>query len=56
MELTSRVLKAMSSGSGAIRRAVARGLRAGGESIAAISERFGVSRQRVSAILRRDDD
>jgi predicted DNA binding protein len=53
MELTSRVLRGITRASGAIRRTVARGLHANGATIAAIAERFGVSRQRVSALLRR---
>ncbi len=58
MELTSRVLRGITRASGAIRRTVARGLKANGASIAAIADRFGVSRQRVSALLRRrrEDD
>jgi hypothetical protein len=55
LELATKVLKGMTRASGAIRRTVARGLQANGASIAAIAKRFGVTRQRVSALLHQKD-
>ena len=54
LELASATLSRFTQASGELRRTLARGLRAQGVSIAAIAEQFGVSRQRVSALLRRD--
>jgi predicted XRE-type DNA-binding protein len=54
LELASGVLNRVTRTSGELRRALARALRAQGVSIAAIAEQFGVTRQRVSALLRRD--
>lgn len=55
LELASRVLSRMTRASGELRRAVARGLQAQGAGISAIAARFDVSRQRVSALLRRSE-
>jgi hypothetical protein len=55
LELASAVLGRLSQASAALRRTVARGLRAQGVSVAAIAERFGVSRQRISALLKRNE-
>lgn len=55
LELASSVLSRLSGVSAALRRIVARGLRGQGASVAAIAKRFGVSRQRVSALLERND-
>jgi CRP-like cAMP-binding protein len=54
LELASGVLNRFTRLSGELRRTLARSLRAQGVSIAAIAEQFGVSRQRVSALLHRD--
>ncbi|MDQ1394694.1 MAG: hypothetical protein QOF30_3671 [Acidimicrobiaceae bacterium] len=56
LELASTVLNRLTQASSALRRLLARGLRAQGASLAAIAERFGVSHQRVSTLLRRTDD
>ncbi|MDQ6617472.1 MAG: hypothetical protein M3083_22680 [Actinomycetota bacterium] len=54
LHLASEILARLTRASGGLRRAVARGLRAEGASIAAIAERFGVSRQRISTLLGRN--
>ncbi|MDP9073826.1 MAG: hypothetical protein M3N98_06540 [Actinomycetota bacterium] len=55
LALVGRVLSRLTRTSGELRHTLAAGLRAQGASIGAIAERFGVSRQRVSALLRRGD-
>jgi hypothetical protein len=54
LELSVTALGRLTESSGRLRRHLARGLRAEGASIAAIATLFGVSHQRVSALLRRD--
>ena len=51
--LASRVVSRLTEASGNLRRVVAHGLRVEGATIAAIAALFGVSHQRVSALLRR---
>lgn len=53
LALVDRILRRVTEGSGALRRALARGLRADGASVPAIAKMFGVSHQRVSVLLRR---
>jgi hypothetical protein len=53
--LTSRIIGRLTDASGALRRALARGLRLEGATIATIAGLFGVSHQRISALLRRGD-
>jgi hypothetical protein len=53
LSLVDRILGRVTEGSGALRRAVARGLRMEGATVPRIAEMFGVSHQRVSALLRR---
>ena len=53
LELASRILTRLTETSGSLRRVVARGLRLEGATIAAIAALFGVSHQRVSALLHR---
>jgi hypothetical protein len=53
LELSAKALGRLTESSGRLRRALARGLRAEGASIPAIAALFGVSHQRVSALLRR---
>lgn len=53
LELSGRALARLSRASATLRTALARGLRAEGASIPAIARTFGVSHQRVSALLRR---
>lgn len=53
LSLVDRVLRRVTEGSGALRRTVASGLRAEGATVPGIAEMFGVSHQRVSALLRR---
>jgi hypothetical protein len=55
LELASDVLNRLTHVSAALRRLLARGLRGQGASLADIAERFGVSHQRVSALLRRTE-
>ena len=55
LELVSRILRRIMEASGSLRRAVARGLRLEGATIPAIAALFGVSHQRISALLRRSD-
>ena len=52
LPLVGRVLHRMSQASGLVRRALARALRAEGETIPAIARRFGVTHQRISSLLR----
>lgn len=52
LQLTTGMLARLTRASGRLRRALARGLRAEGATIPAIAERFGVSHQRVSSLLR----
>lgn len=52
LELSTRVLGRATAISAALRRTLARGLRAEGATIPAIGEIFGVSHQRVSTLLR----
>jgi hypothetical protein len=54
LELAARILRRLTEASGTLRRTVANGLRAEGTTISAIAAVFGVSHQRVSALLRRD--
>ncbi len=54
LELVARILRRLMDASGNLRRAVARGLRLEGATLPAIAAIFGVSHQRVSALLRRD--
>ena len=54
LELAARILRRLTEASGALRRTLAHGLRAEGGTISAIATAFGVSHQRVSALLRRD--
>ncbi|MEA2828080.1 MAG: hypothetical protein QOG43_2519 [Actinomycetota bacterium] len=51
--LTAQILRGVADASGTLRRQLARGLRAEGVTIPAIAAMFGVSHQRVSALLRR---
>jgi hypothetical protein len=51
--LTAQILRGVSDASGTLRRQLAQGLRAEGATISAIAAMFGVSHQRVSALLRR---
>ncbi len=53
LDLASRILTRLTETSGSLRRVIARGLRLEGATIAAIAARFGVSHQRVSALLHR---
>jgi hypothetical protein len=55
LQLTSRILKRLAEGSGSLRRVLANGLRMEGATMAAIAALFGVSHQRVSALLHRYD-
>ena len=55
-ELVGRIQTRFTTGTGALRRALARELRAEGAPITAIAERFGVSHQRVSRLLKRAKD
>ncbi len=53
--LIGRIIGRLTDAGGALRRALARGLRLEGATIATIAKRFGVSHQRISALLRRED-
>jgi hypothetical protein len=53
--LSVGILRRITEASGTLRRALAQGLRAEGASIPAIAAVFGVSHQRVSALLRNSD-
>ena len=53
--LTGRIIGRLTDASGTLRRALARGLRLEGVTIATIAGLFGVSHQRISALLRRED-
>lgn len=53
LHLSARVLRGMTEASGVLRRTLARGLRADGATVPEIAERFGVSHQRISTLLRR---
>jgi len=55
LELATRILRRITEAGGTLRRALAQGLRAEGATIPAIAALFGVSHQRVSALLRRHD-
>jgi hypothetical protein len=50
--LATRVLRRLTESGGRFRRALAAGLRAEGATIPAIATLFGVSHQRISALLR----
>lgn len=52
LELSTRILGRATAISAALRRRLARGLRAEGATLPAIGENFGVSHQRVSTLLR----
>lgn len=52
LELSTRILGRVTAVSAALRRRLARGLRAEGATIPAIGETFSVSHQRVSTLLR----
>lgn len=52
LELSARILGRATEVSATLRRRLARGLRAEGATLPAIGERFGVSHQRISTILR----
>jgi hypothetical protein len=52
LELSSQVLRRAREASVTVRRRLAVGLRAEGATIPAIAEKFGVSHQRVSTLLR----
>ena len=54
--LTAQILRRVGDVSGTLRRHLAQGLRAEGVTIPAIAALFGVSHQRVSALLRRGSD
>ena len=54
LELSGRALTRLSRATAALRTTLARGLRSEGATIPAIARTFGVSHQRVSALLRRD--
>ncbi|HMD45719.1 MAG TPA: hypothetical protein VKG43_06145 [Acidimicrobiales bacterium] len=56
LQLVTRMLARLSSASGSLRTALARALRSEAEAIPGIAARFGVSHQRISAILRRSSD
>lgn len=51
LKLASRILNRLTEASGGLRRVLAHGLRLEGAGIAAIATLFGVSHQRVSALL-----
>jgi hypothetical protein len=53
--LTGRIIGRLTDAGGRLRRALARGLRLEGATISTIAERFGVSHQRISALLRQED-
>ncbi|MEA2715707.1 MAG: hypothetical protein QOI99_24, partial [Actinomycetota bacterium] len=53
--LATQILRRLTGAAGRFRRALAAGLRAEGATIPAIATLFGVSHQRVSALLRRRD-
>ena len=53
--LTGRIIGRLTDAGGTLRRALAMGLRLEGATISTIAERFGVSHQRISALLRRED-
>jgi hypothetical protein len=53
LTLASRILNRLTETSGGLRRVIAHGLRLEGATIAAIAALFGVSHQRVSALLHR---
>ena len=53
--LAAQILRRLTESAGRLRRALAAGLRAEGATIPAIAALFGVSHQRVSALLRRSD-
>jgi hypothetical protein len=56
LELIGRMLSRLGESGGNLRRALAGALRDQGLSTPAIAEAFGVSRQRVSNLLRRNHD
>jgi hypothetical protein len=56
LHLVTGILRRLSPVSGTLRRLLARGLRAEGATMPEIGERFGVSHQRVSTLLRRRED
>jgi hypothetical protein len=56
LQLVAAVLARLTPLSGALRRSLARGLRTEGATLPEIGDRFGVSHQRVSAVLKRSDD
>ncbi len=53
LQLASRILNRVTECSGCLRRVLAAGLRSEGATMAAIAGLFGVSHQRVSALLQR---
>jgi hypothetical protein len=56
LHLVAGILRRVSPVSAGLRRLLARGLRAEGATMPQIGERFGVSHQRVSTLLRRGED
>lgn len=55
LALLGRILARLGNASGAFRRALARDLRAEGESVTGIARLFGVTHQRTSALLRANE-
>jgi hypothetical protein len=55
LDLSVGILRRITEASGTLRRSLVQGLRAEGATIPAIAAAFGVSHQRVSALLRHSD-